>query len=777
MENNSENKPQKTFIKKASLPKKRSRVFKFNLFNLIFVIGFVLIGYMIINSFYQPSIGREITFDSFVEGIMNNRFSQVDVRDDGKALAYDKYVDIASIEDENKPEFKIEDNKPTDIVENLESVSFDEFVERVKPPQNSKEWIDALRGKKDVFEVKELIIGENFVIVKKSNSNGGDLIIEDINEVEFKQKLVDKNLELEKVSATVTYLRAVGKVRTTEEIVTISETEKYSDIWVTGDFVLARVKDDQIQTSYTLTAPINTDFITYIREQGFDLEKGSVEIRPVSIPIVPWADIITLGALLAVGVLVFMLFRGIQGSGNSLMKFGQSKAGVFFGKKPEVTFSDVAGVDEAKQELKEVVMFLKTPQKFLKLGARIPKGILLVGSPGTGKTLLARAIAGEAGVPFFHTSGSEFEEMLVGAGASRVRDLFEKAKKASPSLIFIDEIDAVARKRGTTMQSSSTEQTLNQILVEMDGFEKKENVIVIAATNRPDVLDPAILRPGRFDRRVVLDAPDMEGRMQILKLHSANKPLAKDVDLEKVSKRTVGFTGADIENMLNEAAIITAKGDRNEITAHDIEEAATKVSIGPERKRKRQSEELKMTAYHEAGHAIIAKLSPNTDPVHRITIISRGMSLGSTMQLPINDKAQQTKTELESKIKVLLGGRAAEDIIFNDITGGASNDIERATSIARSMVKLLGMSKKLGLVKYGQSNELQYLGYGYGEQRDYSEKTAEMIDDEVRELIQSAYVDVLKILKDNIDILHKLSEMLLEKEVVEADEFEKFFEK
>ncbi len=754
----------------------KPRVFKFNLTNLFFIIGGVIIVYLLISSLYQPSLGTEVSFDKVVSNIIGNQYSQVDVRDDGKVVAYDKYVDVAIKKDSEDYTFDIGDND-VDYVTNLEEVTFSEFLEKIKTPTSIAEWKDILTRKKTLFSVQEVLIGTDFIIIKQAGAEGGDLIIRDTSEGDFLQNLVDENISIDNIADQVTYLRSASRLRDKDAISNVLGNNKYSDIWDTGDFVIARLKNDEVKTSFALLSPLQTDFVSYLQEQGFNIDDRNVEIVTVSIPIVPWGDLLTFAALGGLVVVMVMLFRGIQGSGNSLMKFGQTKAGVFFGKKPEITFKDVAGVDEAKEELKEVVMFLKSPQKFMKLGARIPKGLLLVGQPGTGKTLLARAIAGEAGVPFFHTSGSEFEEMLVGAGASRVRDLFEKAKKASPSLVFIDEIDAVARKRGTTVQSSSTEQTLNQILVEMDGFERKDNVIVIAATNRPDVLDPAILRPGRFDRRVVLDLPDIEGRKAIIKIHAANKPLAENVDIEKVARRTVGFSGADLENMLNEAAIIAAKGNRKEITAHDIEEAATKVVVGPERRRKRSEDELKMTAYHEAGHAIVAKLSPKSDPVHRITIISRGMSLGSTMQLPQDDKLQQTKTELESTIKVLLAGRAAEEIIFDDITGGASNDIERATSIARKMIKLLGMSKNLGLVKYGQSNELQYLGYGYGEQRDYSEKTSQMIDDEVRGIISEAYEEVKKMLNDNLDILHKLSETLLEKEVVEGDEFEKFFEK
>ncbi|MDD3647206.1 MAG: ATP-dependent zinc metalloprotease FtsH, partial [Candidatus Dojkabacteria bacterium] len=479
--------------------------------------------------------------------------------------------------------------------------------------------------------------------------------------------------------------------------------------------------------------------------------------------------------LMFVGIIGLGLFliRGIQSSGNKLFTFGKSKAKLVFGRKPDLTFDDVANYEEAKEELREIVLFLKDPKRFLKLGARIPKGLLLVGPPGTGKTYFARAVAGEAGVPFFHTSGAEFEEMLVGAGASRVRDLFDKAKRAAPALIFVDEIDAVARKRGTTIQSSSTEQTLNQILVEMDGFERHDNVIVIAATNRPDVLDPAILRPGRFDRRIVLDLPDIDGRSKILEVHAQNKPLAKGVDLERVAKRTVGFSGADLENMLNEAAIIAAKDNRKEIESEDIEEAATKVVVGPERKRKRTQKDIELIAYHEAGHALVSKFVPQTDPVHRITIISRGMSLGSTMYLPEDDELLISKTKIVSKVKTLLAGRAAEELKFNDISTGASDDIEKASDLARRMVMKYGMSKKLGLVEYGKSDKLKYLGYAYQDQRDYSEETAREIDNEVREVINGAYDEVRSILKKHEQKLDKLAKILIEKEVVEADEFEK----
>lgn len=482
--------------------------------------------------------------------------------------------------------------------------------------------------------------------------------------------------------------------------------------------------------------------------------------------------------LMFVGIIAIGLFlvRGIQSSGSKLFTFGKSKAKLVFGRKPDLTFDDVAGYEEAKEELREVVLFLKDPKRFLRLGARIPKGMLLVGPPGTGKTYFARAIAGEAGVPFFHTSGAEFEEMLVGAGASRVRDLFSKAKRAAPALIFIDEIDAVARKRGTTIQSSSTEQTLNQILVEMDGFEQNVNVIVIAATNRPDVLDPAILRPGRFDRRIVLDLPDIDGRTKILEVHAKNKPLAGGINLEKIAKRTVGFSGAELENMLNEAAIIAAKDNRKQIESDDIEEAATKVVAGPERKRKQTDKDINTISYHEAGHAIVSKFVPESDPVHRITIISRGMSLGHTMYLPEDDEVLMSKTKMLSELRSLVAGRVAEEIGTGDITSGASNDIEKASNIARKMVMKFGMAEKLGMVEYGKSDSLQYLGYAYNDQRDYSEETAREIDTEVKKLLNEAYDDAKAILTKHRGILDKLAKLLVEKETLTSEEFSALFE-
>lgn len=487
------------------------------------------------------------------------------------------------------------------------------------------------------------------------------------------------------------------------------------------------------------------------------------------------ADIITL-VLLGVGIfLIYSMIKGMQTSGGRFMDFGQSKAKLIFGKKTGVTFADVAGIEEVKEELVEIVEFLKHPKKFLAIGARIPKGVLLVGPPGTGKTLLAKAVAGEAGVPFFHTSGSEFEEMLVGAGASRVRDLFQKAKKAQPCIIFIDEIDAVAKKRGTVVHSGASEQTLNQILVEMDGLEGRENVIVLAATNRPDVLDPAILRPGRFDRSVTVHMPDFEGRVAILTVHAKNKKFEKDVNLETVAKKTIGYSGADLENLLNEAAIAAAKADRKEIAQNDMMEAYLKVRLGRQRKSVRTDDDHKRVAYHEAGHAVVSKLTAETDPVEKISILSRGASGGVTVYVPEDDRMMITKERMVAMIRSGVGGRAAEEVFLGNMTTGASSDISQVTQVARAMVQRYGMSEKLGFVQYGDPEEDATMGYAYGGLKDHSDHTSKLIDEEVKRIIDDAQAYAKKLLSENKEVVEKIVGLLLEKEELDRAEFDSLF--
>jgi len=476
---------------------------------------------------------------------------------------------------------------------------------------------------------------------------------------------------------------------------------------------------------------------------------------------------------------IFWFFmRQAQGSNSAAMAFSKSRARLMSGERPTVTFADVAGVDEAKEELQEVVEFLKEPQKFISLGARIPKGVLLVGSPGTGKTLMAKAVSGEAGVPFFSISGSEFVEMFVGVGASRVRDLFDQAKKHSPCIVFVDEIDAVGRHRGAGLGGShdEREQTLNQLLVEMDGFDTDTNVIIMAATNRPDILDPALLRPGRFDRRVMLDKPDMVGRVEILKVHVRGKPLSPNVDLELLARATPGFVGADLENLVNEAAILAARRNKKVIEENDFEEAIERVIAGPERKsRLINPDEKKIIAYHEAGHAIVINTLPEGDPVQKVSIISRGMAGGFTLSLPEEDRVLDSKKKLFATMVGMLGGRAAEEVIFDDITSGASSDIENVTKLARRMVTRLGMSDELGPMVYGQKEELVFLGREISEQRDYSEFVAQKIDQEVREIVSQAYGQAKEILTTYKDKLIEVAEKLLEVETLSREQFEAIF--
>src|SRR5512142_2151351 len=488
-----------------------------------------------------------------------------------------------------------------------------------------------------------------------------------------------------------------------------------------------------------------------------------------------WGDILTILSgflpLLFVGALFFFLMRQAQSGNNQALSFGKSRARMFSGDKPTVTFQDVAGVDEAKQELQEVAEFLKEPDKFTALGARIPKGVLLVGPPGTGKTLMARAVAGEANVPFFSISGSEFVEMFVGVGASRVRDLFDTAKRNSPCIVFVDEIDAVGRHRGAGLGGShdEREQTLNQILVEMDGFDTDTNVIIIASTNRPDILDPALLRPGRFDRRVILDRPDMNGRKQVLGVHLKGKPMGEDVNTGAVAKQTPGFSGADIENLVNEAAILAARRNKKVINMVELQQSIEKVIAGPERKSRVISEEEKrVIAFHEAGHALVMRMLPNCDPVYKVSIIARGMAGGYTLALPEGDRYLQRKSKFMDDLAGLLGGRGAEEIVFGDVTTGASNDLERATNIARAMVTRYGMSEKLGPRTFGDREELVFLGREISEQRNYSEQVAEDIDNEVKRIISSAYNRAKEVLTSYRAKLDELSERLMKVETVDG---------
>jgi cell division protease FtsH len=520
-------------------------------------------------------------------------------------------------------------------------------------------------------------------------------------------------------------------------------------------------------TKFSTVIPDERDIDSMMVNAGVD-----VTVTPSqSMPVIAW--IINFLPFVIMALLLIFILRQAQSGGSQALSFGRSRAKLLNENRPKVTFADVAGVDEAKEELGEVVEFLKYPKKFQALGARIPKGVLLLGPPGSGKTLLARAIAGEAGVPFFSISGSDFVEMFVGVGASRVRDLFEQAKKSAPCIVFIDEIDAVGRQRGAGLGGGhdEREQTLNQLLVEMDGFDQNTGVILIAATNRPDVLDPALLRPGRFDRQIVVDRADVRGRQAILGVHSKNKPLSKEVSLETLARRTPGFSGADLENLLNEAALLAARRNKSVIEMIDCDEAIDRVMVGPERKSVVMSQrEKENTAYHESGHAIVGGLTPNSDPVHKVTIIPRGMALGITWSLPDEDRHSQTKNELLALIKRLVAGRIAEEIKFGDVTTGASNDFEKATELARRMVTQYGMSDTLGPIQYGRGNHQVFLGRDFGEDRNYSEDIAGKIDTEVRKIIDTCYGDARKILEVNWDKVERMAGSLLEHETVETEE-------
>ncbi len=511
-------------------------------------------------------------------------------------------------------------------------------------------------------------------------------------------------------------------------------------------------------------------------ELNFENVKINIVTPSVLMKIVSFLGILL--PVIILSVVFWFVFRQAQGSNNAAMSFGKSRARMFSGDHPTITFDDVAGVEEAKEDLKEIVEFLKEPEKFIALGARIPKGVLLVGQPGTGKTLMAKAVSGEAGVPFFSISGSEFVEMFVGVGASRVRDLFDQAKRHSPCIVFVDEIDAVGRQRGAGLGGShdEREQTLNQILVEMDGFDTDTNIIIIAATNRPDILDPALMRPGRFDRRVILDRPDVKGREAILKVHTRGKPIDPEVDLGIIARGTPGFVGADIENLVNEAAILAARRNKKSVGHEEFQEAIERVIAGPERRSRLISQDEKLiVAYHEAGHAIISHALPNADPVHKVTIVPRGMAGGYMIALPEDDRTMMSRNKMLDEMAVALGGRAAEEITFDDITTGASSDLEKVTQIAQRMITRFGMSKELGARVYGQKEELVFLGREISEQRDYSDAIAEKIDEEVIGLVNKAYERALDILKTYRDKLDQVAEKLIEVETLTREEFEEIF--
>lgn len=573
-------------------------------------------------------------------------------------------------------------------------------------------------------------------------------------------------------------LLSFGNLRPGTETIALSQIlndikgKKIEKILITDDKLLVSYKDGGEKVAIKESSE---SFTTILRNADIDPSEVDFRIQDQVLSKV-WLDV--LGILLPLGLMALFflfIFRQARGAQDTLFSFGKSGAKVFSKGKQSVTFRDVAGVDEAKKELEEVVDFLKNPAKYKAIGARTPKGVLLVGPAGVGKTLLARAVAGEAGVPFFSMAGSEFMEMLVGVGASRVRDLFATAKKSAPSIIFIDEIDAIGRQRGMGFAGGhdEREQTLNQILVEMDGFTPNDNVVVVSATNRGDLLDPALLRPGRFDRRVMLDMPDKEGRKMILQIHAKGKKFEESIEWDRIASRTVGFSGADLENMLNEAAILTARTNRREVTSEDIEEAATKVKLGPARKRFQSEEDRKITAYHEAGHAIVTHALPLMDPVHRISIVARGVSLGHTFIPPAVDRSHETKTRLLEQVTAMLGGRAAEELIFSDMTTGAGNDIANATSIARRMVVDFGMST-LGPIDWGPQYDVDEMGRPRSwEPMQVSPKMQEEIDNEVRRIMDTCYKEAAQILKKEKKMLDRVAEELMKKETLDREDFEK----
>jgi cell division protease FtsH len=551
------------------------------------------------------------------------------------------------------------------------------------------------------------------------------------------------------------------------DFITAVENNRVLEVEASGRNMIWRDVDGKRYKTY---APEDPEMIKILREKKVTINAKKEEETPL------WQNILIswFPMILLIGVWIFFM-RQMQIGGGKALSFGKSKAKILAKEHYHVTFEDVAGIEESKDELQEIIAFLRDPKKFTRLGGRIPKGVLLIGAPGTGKTLLARAIAGEADVPFFSISGSDFVEMFVGVGASRVRDLFLQGKRNAPCIIFIDEIDAVGRHRGAGLGGGhdEREQTLNQLLVEMDGFESNEGVILIAATNRPDVLDPALLRPGRFDRQVIVPVPDVKGREEILKVHSKRTPLADDVNLAILARGTPGFTGADLENLVNEAALLAARLEKERVEMVDLEEAKDKVLMGVERKSMIiPFEERRITAYHEAGHTLVAKMIPGTDPIHKVTIIPRGRALGLTQQLPIDEKHTYPKDYLMNNIAVMMGGRAAEELVMSRQTTGAGNDIERSTEIARKMVCEWGMSEKLGPLAFGQKEEQIFLGREFAQHRDYSEETARLIDDEIRAIVSESYEKAKDIIQKNMVTIHQLANTLLEKEVLDGDQID-----
>ncbi|MFD4690981.1 ATP-dependent zinc metalloprotease FtsH [Streptomyces sp. NBC_00683] len=595
------------------------------------------------------------------------------------------------------------------------------------------------------------------------------------------------------VLAVVVLMQVVGSsggyktVDTGKVIQAISKDQVEQAKLTTGDEQILKIelKDGQklkgesgskFQASYIGNQGVELADTLQQKFESGDIEKGYTVSPSKQSPFV--SILLSLLPFVLIVVVFLFLMNQMQGGGSKVMQFGKSKAKLITKDTPKTTFADVAGSDEAVEELYEIKEFLQEPAKFQAVGAKIPKGVLLYGPPGTGKTLLARAVAGEAGVPFYSISGSDFVEMFVGVGASRVRDLFEQAKANAPAIVFVDEIDAVGRHRGAGMGGGhdEREQTLNQLLVEMDGFDVKGGVILIAATNRPDILDPALLRPGRFDRQIAVDRPDMQGRLEILKVHQKGKPVAPDVDLNAVARRTPGFTGADLSNVLNEAALLTARSNRKLIDNEMLDEAIDRVVAGPQKRTRIMSEkEKKITAYHEGGHALVAAASPQSDPVHKITILSRGRALGYTMVLPEEDKYSTTRNEMLDQLAYMLGGRAAEELVFHDPTTGAANDIEKATATARAMVTQYGMTERLGAIKFGGDNTEPFVGREMGHQRDYSEEVAALVDEEVKKLIETAHNDAWEILVENRDILDALVLELLEKETLGKDQIAEIF--